>query len=243
MSWGDGTGVPTSANNLVIAGTDSNNLLHIRVFDRDGRRVTDTDETKLPPEQARAILVLKQQLWLLKLPHALTFAEKECVLIEVRSIAGQNLSGYAISQLKDSKGRGAIRYLDEGNGRRVRIDSFVIPLVEIGKRPGETIRFAYWGDSPHPAMTVNSVGYRDRGRYYPYHLPRETFHSLTLSDRPPTLDVARVPEERDDPRPLPKQESEPISAPAIPAHGTTHPVPAGGAYTPLPAGGAYTPGD
>jgi hypothetical protein len=43
----------------------------------------------------------------------------------------------------DSKGRGAIRYLDIGDGRRVRIDNFVIPLGEIGKRPSETIRLAY----------------------------------------------------------------------------------------------------
>jgi hypothetical protein len=112
----------------------------------------------------------------------------------------------------DSKGRGAIRYLDAGEGHRVRIDSFVIPLGEIGKRPGEAIRLAYYGDSPHPAMTVNSVGYRHRGRYYPFQLPRETFHSLTLSDRPPALDVARVPEGRDDPCPLPTKESKPLPA-------------------------------
>jgi thiol-disulfide isomerase/thioredoxin len=110
----------------------------------------------------------------------------------------------------DSKGRGAIRYLDAGEGRRVRIDSFVIPLGEIGKRPSETIRLAYYGDSPHPAMTVNSVGYRRRGRYYSSQLPKEKFHFLTLSDGPATLDMARVPEGRDDPYPLPKKESKPI---------------------------------
>ena len=110
----------------------------------------------------------------------------------------------------DSKGRGAIRYLDAGEGHRVRIDSFVIPLGEIGKRPGEAIRLAYYGDSPHPAMTVNSVGYRHRGRYYPFQLPRETFHSLTPADRPPALDVARVPEGRRDPILLPNQAIKPI---------------------------------
>jgi len=89
MSWGDGTGVPTSGNNLVIVGTDNNNLLHIRIFDQDGNRVTDIDETKLPPAQAQAILTLKQQLPGLLPPHVMTDAEKAQVLREATSIAGQ----------------------------------------------------------------------------------------------------------------------------------------------------------
>jgi hypothetical protein len=62
MPWGDGTRVPTSGKHGVIVGTDNNDLLHIRIFDHDGDRVTDTDETKLPPAQAEAILALKQKL-------------------------------------------------------------------------------------------------------------------------------------------------------------------------------------
>jgi RNA polymerase sigma factor (sigma-70 family) len=86
MSWGDGTGVPTSGNNLVIIGTDDNGLLHIRIFDRDGHRVTDTDEAKLPPAQAQAILILKQGLPGLLPPHVMTDAEKARALREVTSI-------------------------------------------------------------------------------------------------------------------------------------------------------------
>src|SRR5262249_9192012 len=59
MSWGDGTGVPTSGNNLIIVGTDNNNLLHIRIFDHDGHRVADTDETKLSPAPAQRDLGLE----------------------------------------------------------------------------------------------------------------------------------------------------------------------------------------
>jgi hypothetical protein len=62
MSWGDGTGVPTSGYNLVIVGTDNDNRLHIRIFDHDGDLITDTDETKLPRAQAEAISALKQKL-------------------------------------------------------------------------------------------------------------------------------------------------------------------------------------
>ncbi len=70
-SWGDGSGVPTSGNNLVIVGIDNNDLLHIRIFDAGGSEITDTDETKLPVSQAEAIASLKQQIPDLLPPHVL----------------------------------------------------------------------------------------------------------------------------------------------------------------------------
>jgi hypothetical protein len=90
MSWGDGTGVPTSGSSLVIVGTDNKDLLHIRVFDPNGKQATDTDETQLP-EQAAAIATLKQQLPGLLPPHVLTAAEKTEVIREATSIVGQTL--------------------------------------------------------------------------------------------------------------------------------------------------------
>ena len=113
---------------------------------------------------------------------------------------------------RDSKGRGAIRYIDGGEGKRVRVDSFVIPLSEIGRRAGETIRLAYCGDSPHPEMTVNSVGYRRQGRYYSHQLPRDSYRAITLADRPPTLDLDRVPDGKNDPCPLPTKPTRPTPA-------------------------------
>ena len=89
MSWGAGSGVPTSGNDLVIVGIDNNHLLHIRIFDASGNRVTDTDETKLPGTQAPGISTLKQQLPGLLPPHVLTSAEKAQVLSDVTSIVGQ----------------------------------------------------------------------------------------------------------------------------------------------------------
>ncbi len=93
MSWGDGSGVPTSGNNLVIVGIDNNGLLHIRIFDAAGNRVTDTDETKLPGTQAGAISTLKQQLPGLLPPHVLTGAEKAQLIGEATSIVGENPAG------------------------------------------------------------------------------------------------------------------------------------------------------
>ncbi|HWE38954.1 MAG TPA: glycosyltransferase family 39 protein [Isosphaeraceae bacterium] len=88
MSWGDGSKVPTSGLNLAIVGTDHKGLLHIRIFDGRGKRVTDADETQFP-DKAAAIATLKQQLPGLLPPHVLTDSEKRRVIGEATSIVGQ----------------------------------------------------------------------------------------------------------------------------------------------------------
>jgi len=88
VSWGDGSKVPISGNNLVIVGTDSGGLLHIRIFDAAGNRVTDADQSQLPITQAAAISALKQQIPGLLPPHVLTDAEKARVITQATSIAG-----------------------------------------------------------------------------------------------------------------------------------------------------------
>jgi hypothetical protein len=107
MSWGEDSGVPTSGKYLVIAGTDSDGLLHIRTFDAAGVR-TDTFETRdssgalhlrianasgtvlsdelessLAPIRADAITNLKQQFRGFLPPHVLSNAERGRVLSEV----------------------------------------------------------------------------------------------------------------------------------------------------------------
>ena len=61
MSWGDGSGVPTSGKRLVIVGTDNKRCLHIRIFNAVGNQVTNAVETELP-DKAEAIAILKQHL-------------------------------------------------------------------------------------------------------------------------------------------------------------------------------------
>jgi hypothetical protein len=92
MSWGDGAEVPNSGISLLIVGVDNNDLLHIRVFDANSDRITDTDETDLPNTQAGAISRLKQQLPRLLPPHVLTDAEKAQVYDEATLIVGQTLN-------------------------------------------------------------------------------------------------------------------------------------------------------
>jgi RNA polymerase sigma factor (sigma-70 family) len=86
MSWGDGSGVPTSSNNLMIVGADNSGLLHVRIFDTSGK-LTDTDETKLTT-QAGPIEDLRRQLAGLWPPHELTPSQKGQVIAAVTSIVG-----------------------------------------------------------------------------------------------------------------------------------------------------------
>ncbi len=125
MSWGDGTGVPTSAEALAIVGIDNNNLLHIRIFDQDGRRVTDTDETRLPTADAQAISTLKQQLPGLLPPHVLTEAERARVLGEAMSIVGRTLPGNPLSA--------EIRFTDVESA--LRTWSLEVMVPEVRARP------------------------------------------------------------------------------------------------------------
>jgi hypothetical protein len=107
MSWGDGSGVPTSGKSLVVVGTDNDGLLHIRILDAAGVRTdtfeekdsdvlhlktTDASGTVLSDElesslpQATAITNLKQQLPRLLPPYMPTSAEKAQVISETTSI-------------------------------------------------------------------------------------------------------------------------------------------------------------
>jgi hypothetical protein len=89
VSWGNGSRVPTSGKKLVIVGVDNNDQLHIRIFDAGGKRVMDTNETKLSSAQAVAILTLKRELAGLSPPHELTGAKQARVMRKVRSIVGR----------------------------------------------------------------------------------------------------------------------------------------------------------
>jgi len=95
VSWGDGSDVPTSANNFVVVGLDNKNLLHIRIFNGDGQEVADTDETQLSAPEARKIASLKQQIpgfLQLFVSHQLSAAQEAQVLGDVASILGDSLN-------------------------------------------------------------------------------------------------------------------------------------------------------
>ena len=98
----------------------------------------------------------------------------------------------------DSKGRGVIRYLDFSDGKRVRVDSYLIPMAEISKQLGDKIRICYWGHSPKPTLTLNSVGYESTNRtYYGYNVPLSKYHDYVLA-KGSEVDTTKIPEGRND---------------------------------------------
>ncbi len=96
----------------------------------------------------------------------------------------------------DSAGRGATEYFDDVGGKRSRVDSFLIPLEEIKKRPGEKIRLAYWRRSATPDFTVNSIGFEKQGKYYAYSLPHDLYHEIDLATGNKSLEPQLVPDTR-----------------------------------------------
>jgi hypothetical protein len=111
MSWGDGTGVPTSGNSLVLAGTDSDNLVQVRVFDPNGDRIDafETNDGKflvrgmtgpyaraplelnLDPVRAGALSALKKHLPVLLRSNVVIPAEAGLVLDHVTPLLGPAL--------------------------------------------------------------------------------------------------------------------------------------------------------
>jgi thiol-disulfide isomerase/thioredoxin len=98
----------------------------------------------------------------------------------------------------DSKGRGALRYLDLAENQRVRVDTYLVPLEEISRKVRDKVRLCYWGYSPKPALTVNSVGYDSGGKtYYGYSIPLSRYSDYVLGEGG-EFDATKVPEGRSD---------------------------------------------
>lgn len=98
----------------------------------------------------------------------------------------------------DSKGRGGISYVTLPEGR-VRVDTFLVPLAEVLRKPGDRVQLAYWGSSAKPQWTVNSLGVDPATARTAHALPREKWHELALSAKPGSFDVQQVPEVRQKP--------------------------------------------
>ena len=98
----------------------------------------------------------------------------------------------------DSKGRGVIRYLKTSDGNMVRVDSYLIPLAEISRQVGDELRFAYWGFSPKPLVTVNSAGYQAaKTNYNRWDIPRSQYHEYILV-KGGEIDTTQIPEGQKD---------------------------------------------
>src|SRR3569833_120405 len=101
--------------------------------------------------------------------------------------------------MSDYKGRGAIRYVEQSEGRRIRVDSYVLSLAEIGKKPGESLRLVYYAANPKTTTDLNSCGFTLDGGYDVSQIPLSTFQTVTLVKRSVVLDISKVPDGQKDP--------------------------------------------
>lgn len=113
---------------------------------------------------------------------------------------------------KDSEGRGGIRYVEIRDRQPVRVDSYLIPLSEIARFPGDRVGLCYWGFSPNPVQRVNSVGYEPEDEiYYSSSIPLTYYHNYRLIAGH-AINLHDIPEDRSEaPKPKPMQKP-PIGA-------------------------------
>lgn len=103
----------------------------------------------------------------------------------------------------DSAGRGSVVLVEDRDHGRVRVDTYAIPLAELGRVPGERLRLVYWGRSPSPEITLNSTGYHEDAHYFAHRIPRAMYHDVPLAQRDATLDPTAIPEGAAAPPPRP----------------------------------------
>ena len=107
---------------------------------------------------------------------------------------------------EDSKGRGCIRYVEIRDSQPVRVDSYLIPLSEISRFPGDRVGLCYWGFSPNPVQRVNSVGYEPEDEiYYSHSIPLTYYHDYRLLSGH-EINPHDIPDDRSEaPKPKPMQ--------------------------------------
>ena len=99
--------------------------------------------------------------------------------------------------IDDSKGRGSVRFVPAAGDQKLRVDSFLITLAELGKKPGDTIRLILSGKSTKPYLAFNSAGRKTNGRAMFYVvMPMNYYHDFTLGEQTGTIDPALVPDGR-----------------------------------------------
>lgn len=82
----------------------------------------------------------------------------------------------------DTKAKGQIEYIKVGVNRRIRVDTLIIPLAELNKNPGDSLRGCYYVSSAVPRLKFNSCGYDPGKDYYDYNIPSNLFHKITLEN-------------------------------------------------------------
>jgi hypothetical protein len=86
-SMKDISDIPTAGSSLIVVAAVGD-VLHFRMFDRNGKMIVDTDETKLT-KKVRRVHALRERLKSLWPPHELTPSVKAELIRAVTSIVGR----------------------------------------------------------------------------------------------------------------------------------------------------------
>src|SRR5712691_10475907 len=79
-----------------------------------------------------------------------------------------------------SKGGGSIQYIDTTEKVRVRVDSYVVPLKDLGKHKGDKVRLCYAGYSFKPQLRVNSAGHKTASYSWYWTIPISMYQEVLL---------------------------------------------------------------
>ena len=89
----------------------------------------------------------------------------------------------AESALKsDTTGRGKIEYITVERGRKIRVDTMLIPLTELNKKPGDRFWVCYYVSSPAPKLKFNSCGYDPGKDYASLSIPFDLYQKIVLEN-------------------------------------------------------------
>jgi hypothetical protein len=94
---------------------------------------------------------------------------------------------------KDAEDRGYIRYISTSDGKRVRVDCYLIPFSDLGLTSNDSIGLCYYGYSPVPELTTNSTRAVGKGHYYSHQIPVSSYQFLSLQ-KGNSIQIDRLPQ-------------------------------------------------
>ena len=98
--------------------------------------------------------------------------------------------------MPDSKGRGGIRHVVTSDGRKVRVDTYLIPMDEIHGHLGDKIRVSYSGLLAETLLNVNSAGLKlDPKDIDCSHIPFSKYYDYVFTAGR-EIDATQIPEDR-----------------------------------------------
>jgi hypothetical protein len=187
----DANEVPAQGKNLIVAGSVGG-VLHLRIFDRDGDMVVDTDESKRP-HQAQQFAALKTQLKDLPPAHDLESTESQKIIAAVTSIVGPIPPNWSSSgAMLDFDNDGYLDIYVSNYGRWIYPDDH--------KRVGDEKKKVWLYTSPRAIKTVKHLFFRNNRNLTFTDVYDRVFTVEKEVDDPKTNEKkrARVPDPRSD---------------------------------------------